>query len=317
MKGVPQGSLIGPKAFNIFINDLLIVLSKLCTPGNYADDNTVCVMHKDLHTMLSSLRKASETAIEWFDNNLMKANPDKFNFMVLSPFQKEAKNIYTLRVADVILTSSLQAPLLGVIFDTELSFKPHVLNLIKKANFQLHTLKRLCGFIDTRTKLTILKAFIRSNFTYCCHIWYFTSTTLKSRIERLQYRGLRYAYNDYNTDYYVLLARANMDPINLLIQKVILIDIYKALHNIGAKYLQELFSFNKNNTRRKGLDLVVPRVDSSTYGLHSIRYHGAKLWASLPIEAKIAPSIEDFKASLVNFKGITCKCAMCKAGVSQ
>ena len=170
LKGVPQGSLIGPKAFNVFINDLLIVLSTLCTPGNYADDNTVCVMHKDFHTMMSGLKKASETAIEWFDNNLMKANPNKFSFMVLSPFQNEHKNVYTLRIADVILTSVLQAPLLGITFDTELTFKPHVLNLIKSANFQLYTLKRLCGFVNTNTKLTILKAFIRSNFTYCCHI---------------------------------------------------------------------------------------------------------------------------------------------------
>ena len=123
----------------------------------------------------------------------MKANPNKFAFMVLSPFQKEHKNVYTLRIADVILTSVLQAPLLGITFDTELTFKPHVLNLIKSANFQLYTLKRLCGFVNTNTKLTILKAFIRSNFTYCCHIWYFTSSVLKDRINRLQYRGLRYA----------------------------------------------------------------------------------------------------------------------------
>ncbi len=90
MKEVPQGSLIGPNAFDIFINDLLIILSKLCTPGNYADDNTVCVMHKDVHTMLSGLKHASETAIEWFDYNLMKANPNKFSFMVLTSSMSNA-----------------------------------------------------------------------------------------------------------------------------------------------------------------------------------------------------------------------------------
>ena len=69
--------------------------------------------------MLPGLKKACETANEWFDNNLMKANPDKLNFMVLSLFQKEHKNVYTLRIADVILTSVLQAPFLGVTFDTD------------------------------------------------------------------------------------------------------------------------------------------------------------------------------------------------------
>ncbi len=309
IKGVPQGSLIGPKAFNIFINDLLIVLSTLCTPGNYADDNTVCVMHKNFHTMLSRLKKACETAIEWFDNNLMKANPDKFNFMVLSPFQKEHKNVYTLRIADVILTSVLQAPLLGITFDTELTFKPHVQVLIQKANFQLYTLKRLCGFLDTRTKLTILKSFIRSNFTYCCHIWYFTLAVLKERLERLQHRGLKYAFNDYVSDYEVLLEKADMDPIYLLIQKAIVTDIYKAINNIGATYLQEFFVLSRNKRRR---DLIVPRVDSTTYGLHSLRFHGAKLWSNLSSKAKNAKSVEDFKAALVDFKGVKCKCAMCK-----
>ncbi len=242
----------------------------------------------------------------------MKANPDKFNFMVLSPYQKEYKNVYTLRVADVVLTSVLQAPLLGITFDTELNFKPHVLDLIKKANFQLHTLRRLCGLLDTNTKLTIVKAFIRSNFSYCCQIWYFTLSTLKDRLERIQYRALKYVYNEYDTDYEILLERSNMDSIDLYIQKVILVDIYKVLNNIGASYLSDLFALSQNNTRRQGRDLVLPRVDSVTYGLHSLRHHGVKLWAALPPAAKTAPDLDAFKAALAGFKGITCKCAMCK-----
>ena len=225
---------------------------------------------------------------------------------------KEYKNIYTLRIADVILTSTLQAPLLGITFDTELNFKPHVLGIINKAVFQLQTLRRLCGLLDTNSKLTILKAFIRSNFTYCCHIWYFTLSTLKDRLERLQYRGLKYVYNDYNSDYEILLKRANLDSIDLLIQKVILVDIYKAVNNIGATYLQDLFQFSQNSTRRKDRDLVLPRVDSVTYGIHSLRYHGPKLWAAMPREAKTAPDLDAFKAALVSFKGFKCKCAMCK-----
>ncbi len=86
-----------------------------------------------------------------------------------------------------------------------------------------------------------------------------------------------------------------MDPIDLLIQKVNLVDIYRALHNIGAKYLRKLFTFSQNNTRRKGLDRVVPRVESSTCGLHSIRYHGIKLWARLPIKEKLHPALRILK----------------------
>ncbi len=206
-------------------------------------------------------------------------------------------------------TSVLQAQLLGVTFDTELTFKPHVQVLIKKANFQLFTLKRLCGFLDTRTKLTILKSFIRSNFTYCCHIWYFTSAVLKGRLERLHHRGLKYVYNDYVSDYEVLLVKANMDPIYLLVQKAIVTDIYKAINDIGATYLQEFFKLSSNNRRR---DLIVPRVDSTTYGLHSLRFHGAKLWSNLSAKTKNAENIDDFKTALVDFKGVICKCAMCK-----
>ena len=310
-KGVPQGSILGPKIFNCFINDLLITLSRYCTPGNYADDNTVCTIHSNKEIMLSKLQTACNIALQWFDDNLMQANPEKFQFMVLSPFQKEAKCQYTLEIANVILHSVLQAPLLGITFDTELNFSAHVKGVHQKANFQLLTLKRFNNMLDASTKLTILKSFIRSNLTYCCHIWYFTSPTLREKIEKIQFRGLRYVYNDYST-YESLLEKSGMQSIDLLIQKTILVEIFKCLHGIGAAYLANLFSFGKNSTRSNSRDLIVPRVLSSTYGIHSLRYHGTKLWANLPSSAKSAKDIDTFKVELGKFKGITCKCKQCK-----
>ncbi len=315
-KGVPQGSILGPKIFNTFLNDLLITLSRHCTPGNYADDNTICVMHSNKQTMLSNLRVASKIAIQWFDDNLMQANPEKFQFMVFSPFRKKDKGAtYTLDLGSVILTNVAQAPLLGVLFDTELTLNAHVLGLCKKANFQLLTLKRLARIMDAQTKLTILKSFIRSNFTYCCHIWYFCSPTLRQKVENIQYRGLRYVYNDYMSSYTELLERSGMQSIELYIQKTILIEIFKSIHKIGAPYLAHMFKFGNNSTRSNQVDLFVPRVRSKFFGLHSLRFHGTQLWLHLPHEAKLTDDLDVFKKCLQYFRGVPCKCAMCKSNL--
>ena len=123
----------------------------------------------------------------------------------------------------------------------ELKFNAHVSALCKRVNFQLLTLKRMSRYMDTRTKLTIFKSFIASNFSYCCHIWFFCSPTLKTRLEKIQYRGLRYVYNDYSSSYDALLVKSEMCTIELLLQKTMLVEIFKCVHGIGASYLADLF----------------------------------------------------------------------------
>ncbi len=260
--------------------------------------------------MLQNLQKACNVAITWFDHNLMQANPEKFHFLVLSPFQKEAKHQHTLDLPGVQLNSVTEAPLLGITIDNQLKFNTHVKAVCKKVNFQLFTLKRMSWYMDVSTKLTIFKSFIASNFSYCCHIWFFCSPTLKTRLNKIQYRGLRYVYNDFSASYDSLLDKSGMCTIDLLLQKTMLVEIFKCVRGIGASYLADLFNFSKTNTR--GVNLFVPRVDSTLYGLHSIRYHGTKLWAALDDRSKSSETLADFKDSLKTFKGIKCKCNYCK-----
>ncbi len=109
-----------------------------------------------------------------------------------------------------------------------------------------------------------------------------------------------------------LLKKAGMDSIAVLLQKTMLVEIYKCLNGIGAAYLADLFEYGRASTRSKGKNLQVPRVDSTLYGLHSIRYHGTELWAAMPDICKTANTLDNFKSGLKSFCGIKCKCRACK-----
>ena len=75
-KGVPQGSILGPLLFNIFINDIFNVLNK-STLYNYADDSTLSYSHENADTLIQVLQCDCSAILKWFDRNQMKANPDK------------------------------------------------------------------------------------------------------------------------------------------------------------------------------------------------------------------------------------------------
>ena len=145
--GVPQGSVLGPLLFNIYLNDLMwfIVNGDVC---NYADDTTLYSCNKDLNTLKSNLEDDSLNAIEWFKNNYMKLNTDKCKLIVAG--QKDHKVI--IKVGDSTIEESDEVMLLGALIDNDLSFKKHLNEKIKKANSKIAIIKRNQHFLTFHQK---------------------------------------------------------------------------------------------------------------------------------------------------------------------
>ena len=141
-QGVPQGSVLGPVLFNIYLNDLFFLLDDIdiC---NFADDTTPNVCDMQLKVVLDKLENCSELAIAWLKSNYMKLNEEKYKLLVCGYRLEQL----WINVGDNKTWEKSLVKLLGVTIDNELKFDKYVAEICAKANRKLSVLLRLCKFL--------------------------------------------------------------------------------------------------------------------------------------------------------------------------
>ena len=198
--GVPQGSILGPLMFIIYINDI----PNICEMAKfilYADDANIIISGRNLAEIEKEFDHLSKKLENWVNINGLKINLKKTNFMIFSSCKIE--NIpFTPKIFNYEIERKINARFLGIIIQENLSWRNHIMAVKAKMSRYVGVLYKLKSIIPFSARKNIFQSFVQSHLNYCPLVWGLGS---KSSIEPLfteQKKAMRALTPGYTKNYY-------------------------------------------------------------------------------------------------------------------
>jgi hypothetical protein len=289
LSGIPQGSILGPILFTVFINDLPHEVHSLVKI--FADDTKIynkasnsSVMQKDIHQLQ-----------EWSNKWKLFFNVSKCK--VLHTGKNNPKCDYEMIVNDVIekLNECEEEKDLGVTFDAHLSFDPHINRVVNKANQMIGIIRRTFSFLDKNTFLKLYKAFVRPHVEYANVVWSPYLKRQSQTIERVQRRATKLLKECCGKSYGERLRYLNLHSLKGRRTRGDLIQTYKIINGVDGVDMKKIFTFSHNDTTRNSQGKIFVQHCKTNKRKFSFSHRVANHWNSLPANTKFAPTVNGFK----------------------
>lgn len=301
--GVPQGSILGPLLFLIYVNDMsAVVKNKLLL---YADDSGILVSGKSVLDVEKALTDDMNLVSQWLIDNKLSLHLGKTESIVFGSKQKlRSQSSIDISCNGTPIASTSSVKYLGITLDQNLSFCSMAESLLKKANSRLKFLYRKKDFLTLHTKKLLVMSLIQCHYDYACSVWYNSITqTLRNKLQTCQNKLIRFVLD--------LDSRAHIDqshfkslnwlPVHMRVNQIMLCHVFKIRNGLSPDYMSEHFvsqdSMHNYSTRlsKKG-GYCLPKV--KCHGSKSFSFNSIKLWNSLPESLTEVNRLEGFKVAI-------------------
>ncbi len=302
--GIPQGSVLGPLLFTIYVND--IANSTHLQPRLFADDTNIFAANENITHLIQNTNTELAKIDTWFKANRLKLSVDKTTYCVYSPKKKLVMNTPDVRIGDVIQKSD-SVRYLGLIIDEKLTWEKHIDELGNKVNRYASIFRKIRHLLPKNCLQSIYNAFIQSRIDYAIEIYGDATKKLIQRsqvhqnrvLKILQYKRRLASTNEIHKDFQVLkisdqyehkilklmhMYVNNKDKLPAVFQN--LFQTRSSLHNYETRH-SDLFQVPKTKTR---------------FGNCAISVKGAKLWNSQPPHLRKIQALTSYLKALKEYQ---------------
>ena len=309
LSGVPQGTVLGPLLFILFINDLEQVVNS-STVSFFADDTRISKQiscYEDCMLLQDDLYKI----LDWSRSNNMKLHEQKFELLNHLHNGKSSLSELPFAVESLQYKVSSQEILcpvedvrdLGVQVSNDLSWSGHIVSMVTKARSTLSWVFSVFKTRDRTVMTTLYKSLVRSTLEYCCPLWNPGKVTDIQLIEGVQRTFTSRISGLQHLNYWERLAHLKLMSLQRRRERYVILMMWKILHNIVPNCCGIEFKM----TSRNGTLAVIPPLAKSSSSSNQTLYdqsfavQGPKLWNKVPNTVKAAQSFDAFKISLSTF----------------
>ena len=281
--GVPQGSVLGPLLFLIYINDMnkAITHSKI---KHFADDTNILYSSKSLKDINKKINHDLSNLVQWLRANRISLNVKKTDIVIFKPKQKIITKNLNFRISGQKILPTSSTKYLGLILDENLMFKTQLDILRKKLSRANGLLAKIRHYTSPALCRTIYYAIFNSHIVYANQVWGQSNQEIPNTISRLQNKAMRIINFKHSADqcnplYSKLKILKFKDQITYYNCLFVHDFFVKNLPNVFNNYFSPLRDIHVHNTRGRGrLLLDVPRVKTRHYGSNSIRVKSTIDW---------------------------------------
>lgn len=304
--GVPQGSLLGPMLFILYVNDLPRTVSKGTSIALFADD-AKCFRTLKSDNDYTMLQNDIDNLYDWSLNWGLSYNLDKCVVMRIS--RKRISSVPSLAVSPYVAGGCALAVVpsqkdLGVTITNKLTWNVHIECVVAKANRMLGFLRRNCANIGTDSKRTLYMSFVRSHLGYASEVWAPQSAITSIRlIESVQRRATRFILNcsfdvSKRPNYKARLISLRLLPLSYWHEYRDLCFFYKCMNGYYNININSYISLVSSRTRSASKNNLRPNQFRTSLFRDSFFNRIVTLWNALPVDIRTTQALSSFKNQL-------------------